>query len=115
MNRISNIPTEEIDENHPSTSGKMRVLGEKYNHPFGIVNMRKAFHNLYPKLTRQLPVSHRYVRFLPKSSEDLMELDKSDLVLLDTPFDYEIKEQGSYYHDPAISGEYTYLYNRSNV
>jgi hypothetical protein len=110
LNRISKIPMEEIDENHASTSGKMRVLGVQYSHPFGIENMRKAFHNLYPKLTKKLPVSHRYVRFLPKSSEDLIKLDKSDLVLLDTPFDYEIKEQGSYYHDPAISGEYTYLY-----
>jgi hypothetical protein len=52
LSRTSNIPVEEIDANHVSTSGKMTVLGIQYKHPFGIANMRKAFHNLYPKLTK---------------------------------------------------------------
>jgi hypothetical protein len=91
--RSSGGTTEIIDGNHPSVQNKQRILGVQYQHPFGISNMRQAFQNLYPSLTIQLTASHRYLRFLPHSSADLVKLDKSGFVLLDTPLDYEIVGQ----------------------
>lgn len=55
--------------------------------------------------------THKYVRFLPNSPQDLKVLDDSDLELFDTPFDYEVVTQGTYYHDAGLTREdYTWLY-----
>lgn len=55
--------------------------------------------------------THKYVRFLPNSYEDLKVLDDAGLDLFDTPFDYEVVTQGTYYHDPGLTrDDYTWLY-----
>lgn len=70
--------------------------------------MKKAYSNLklsnlkIPDVT--IEATHNYIRFLPKNEEDLdlLKEDKS-LVLYDIPLDYEIEQQGVYYHDPELS------------
>ena len=44
-----------------------------------------------------------YVRFLPKDSLELNNIEKdATLVMFDYPLDYEIEHEGEYYHDPEI-------------
>lgn len=84
---------------------KPTILGNQLQNPFQIDTMRKA----YKKLTGVdclLPVTHKYVRFLPETQEmyDSLLLDTS-LDLYDIPFDREIIELGDYYQSPGLSLE----------
>lgn len=47
--------------------------------------------------------THYYVKFHPRSSEELdLLVQDSTIIWYDIPLDYEIEEYGSYYHDPSI-------------
>lgn len=91
--------------------GKPLVLGKKLSNPFAIDNMQRAYQLLLERndsvsflfSTRVLKPTHWYIRFLPKNYEqyDLLVADTA-LVLSDIPLDYEIAEEGDYYHDPAV-------------
>ena len=51
----------------------------------------------------EIKVTDLYVRFLPKDSLELNIIEKDTvLILYDHPLDYEIVEQGEYYHDPEL-------------
>jgi len=87
------------------------VLGNKIENPYSIENMKKAYKSLQSQ--RQLKSAlideevieptHLYVRFLPVDSTELTTLNKdTTLELFDYPLDYEIEEEGFYYHDPKI-------------
>lgn len=84
---------------------KSTVLGNKLNNPFQIDTMRKAFKKL-TGVECPLPVTHKYVRFLPSTQElyDSLLMDTS-LILYDIPLDYEILELGDYYQSPGFSLE----------
>jgi len=88
----------------------MVVLGKKLNNPFAVENMRTAYQNLKASGTKTLDVDIKtnflYVKFLPKNINeyDLLTLD-STLELFDYPLDYELKEGGTYYHDPQINAK----------
>ena len=43
-----------------------------------------------------------YVRFLPKDEAELQLLEDAGLKLTDHPLDYEIVEEGDWYHDPEV-------------
>lgn len=117
------IPVETITTNTEFSSDGMVVLGEKLEDPYSVPNMNKAYESLKAQglLTsvKQEPITatHLYVRFLPKNETELTLLyDDKSLDLFDYPLDYEIKEQGSYYHDPDIpEGEHTWLYTSVSV
>ena len=89
---------------------KPTVLGGKLENPYSVDNMRKAYANKrasvinFPKM--DIRANHLYVRFLPKNEEELEKLyahESEDFILFDHPLDYEIAEQGNFYHDPTIS------------
>jgi hypothetical protein len=78
--------------------------------------MSKALENLYSsaRLSDNISVetSHLYVKFKPKTEEELDKLKKdSTLDLYSYPLDYEILQGGSYYHDPSLpASQPTYQY-----
>ena len=88
------------------TDGIIR-LGKKIDDPYAIENMKAAFLNLkssgvnLPK--QEIEPNKMYIRFLPKNEGEWQKLKRDpELTLFDFPLDYEIKEQGSYYHDPEL-------------
>jgi hypothetical protein len=90
---------------------KLVVLGQQINNPYSVANMTQAWNNLYSPDETQLSPTHLYVRFLPQNMEELKLLDDLDLDFDDYPLDYQILEEGDYYHDPSIPADKpTWLY-----
>lgn len=106
------ILTEPITELEESQFQEgMIQLGEKLENPYTVENMRKAYKNLTVNSNLKsssinesdIDISHYYVRFLPKSFEELEVLRKdTSFLLFDFPLDYEILEGGTYFHDPDL-------------
>ncbi len=84
----------------------MMVLGQKRNNPYSVAVMTQAWNNLYDPDVTALPATDLYVRFLPadlQEYKELLELEETrDLDFDDYPLDYEIIEEGGWYHDPSI-------------
>lgn len=99
------------------------VLGQTIEIPYSIENLTKAYNNLPPATRSVIDLSaikptHYYVRFTPKSGEDLDTLRnyKPRLILSETPLDREIVVNGAYYHDPSIPADLpTYQYSTISV
>ncbi|MHB0756895.1 hypothetical protein [Polaribacter sp. M15] len=94
-------------------------LGKKLENPFSVANMQRALDTIlkevkksksyqaksFQKSAEQIEIKETdlYVRFLPKDSLELNIIEKdTTLVLFDYPLDYEIEQEGEYYHDPEI-------------
>ena len=80
------------------------VLGARLENPYKTENITKALEALYPTKADRVDVrtTDLYVRFLPKSEDQLSVLEGMDLKLMDHPLDYEILEDGDWYHDPEV-------------
>ena len=80
------------------------VLGERLDDPYSVDNMTKALASLYPTKADRIvvPTTDWYVRFLPADEEQYTRLERMGLLLLDHPMDYEILQEGDWYHDPAV-------------
>ena len=105
----TNFPKEQEE-----TDGMM-LYGQKLENPYSIVNMEKAYADLIKTRAAgdfKIETTDLYVRFLPKDSVELLELQKDTLLdLFDYPLDYDIEVEGTYYHDPSIpEGQITWLY-----
>ena len=87
-------------------------LGERLENPYSVINIGKALSSVYPtRSMSEVPVTARYVRFLPKDMEEYSLLESLGLDLFDHPLDYEILRDGDYYHDPSVpAGEITWQY-----
>ena len=106
------------------------VLGEKLENPYAVATMKKALSNLNVTLkkaataqasaaktadvinTITVKPTHLYIKFLPKSEEELSILQSdSTLILYSYPLDYEIVAGSGYYRDPEVpAGQPTYQY-----
>jgi len=116
------VPT--VVETEKEPDGKI-VLGKKLENPYSVRNMQRAYNSLMEKeglksLTFDstiITVTDLYVRFLPDNAERLDALlEDPTLELFDFPLDYEILEEGVYYHDPTIPfNEITWLYTSVKV
>ncbi len=96
----------EKDVSHEFYEGQM-ILGEKLKNPYSVENMQKAYDNLQADNTLKSAVNikttHYYVRFRPKSFQELNILTRdTTLHIYDYPLDVEIKRGGTHYHDPSI-------------
>ena len=80
------------------------VLGARLENPYKTENITKAMQALYPTKADRVPVrtTDLYVRFLPKTEEQYAVLKDMDIRLTDHPLDYEILEEGDWYHDPEV-------------
>ncbi len=103
-------------KNNIAPEGDQIVLGQKYDNPYSVKNMWAAYAELKnsgePIGNIPITATDLYVRFLPQDTAQYNALEKdTSLVLFDYPLDYEIVQEGDYYHDPSIpEGEYTWLY-----
>ncbi len=120
----SNIATVVDNINRPT---RPIILGKRLNNPFSIENMQAALDSLKahtdqlegcmkaPNLINEIVVSTTdlYIRLLPENDMQYRTLmnDKT-LTLFDFPLDYNIEQNGDYYHDPTVTGNYTWLYTR---
>ncbi len=97
---VENKPVQSIPE------GKT-VLGKQLQNPYSVTNMNIAYENLKKsgKIQEELKIqpTNLYVRLLPENYEtyDKLVNDKT-LDLFDYPIDYEIVQQGNFYHDTSI-------------
>ena len=82
-------------------------LGEKLDDPYTVANMQAALNNVYPTKADRIDITATdlYVRFLPKSDEELKRLKDLGLYLMDHPMDYRIVREGDYYQDPDVGEE----------
>ena len=87
------------------------IIGKQLENPYSIKNMKKALMELENESGLksantdefEIETTHLYVRFLPKTEEQLNTLKKDTLLnIFDYPLDYEILKEGLYYHDPSL-------------
>ncbi|NBS20078.1 MAG: hypothetical protein EBS74_09915, partial [Flavobacteriia bacterium] len=114
---VEDTPALVEQQNRPDEITK---LGEQLVNPYSVENMKKALNYMleevgtsknqqarfFEQSASQMEIKETdlYVRFLPKDSLELNVLEKdSTLILYDHPLDYEIEEQGDYYHDPDLA------------
>ena len=92
------------DLNGRNLSHEKIVLGARLENPYKTENITKALQSLYPTKADRVDVrtTDLYVRFLPKTEEQLAVLEDLELKMMDHPMDYEILEDGDWYHDPEI-------------
>jgi hypothetical protein len=91
------------------------VLGRKRNNPYTVANMTAAYNRLYKKNLSTLPVTHRYVKFMPEDQDHLAILEDYEteelIAIFDFPLEYEIEVEGDFYVDPNVTDSlYTYQY-----
>lgn len=86
------------------------VLGAKLDNPYSVANLQIARDSLIaegatPSSLPAINVTHYYARFKPADDDALAELIDRDtsIIYYEFPLDYEIKEHGISYHDPAIA------------
>ena len=84
------------------------ILGEQLKNPYTPTLMAKAWENLQRKgVTSNYPVNirrtHLYVKFKPKSWDEYDDLKEDSLLQIsDIPYDYDILQNGNFYHDLAV-------------
>ena len=80
------------------------VLGARLENPYKTENITKALQALYPTKADRVEIrtTDLYVRFLPETEEQFALLEGQNLKLSDHPLDYEIVEDGDWYHDPEV-------------
>ena len=97
--------------------GSKMVLGEQLENPYSVENMKKALANLTANGRTSgdfdVETTDLYIRFLPA---DTLEYDAiasdTTLELYDHPLDFEIEQEGNWYHDPSIPDHLpTYQYS----
>lgn len=87
------------------------ILGDRLRNPYTVENVANALSVVYPETKGRIEVetTNIYVRFLPKTDEELALLD--GLQLTDHPLDYSIAKEGDWYHDPEVPDEnITWMY-----
>lgn len=98
------------------------VFGSRYEIPYSIENLRKAYDTLDPHTKAEINLdelspTHYYVRFAPLNGEDLdILLNDENLILYEFPMDVEIIKFGSSFHDPSLPEDRpTYQYTVVDV
>lgn len=110
--------TPETDNFHNFDSeGNKMVLGEQLENPYSVENMKKALANLTANGRTasdfDIGTTDLYIRFLPADSleYDAIAADTT-IELFDHPLDFEIEQEGNWYHDPSIPDHLpTYQYS----
>lgn len=88
-------------------SGNQVVLGKQLENPYSLESMKKALTNLQAngRVVTDLSIqtTDLYVRFLPADTLELEAISSDpSLVLFDHPLDFEIEQEGNWYHDPSV-------------
>lgn len=107
-----------LEEQYYEKTEGQTVLGDVIDIPYSIENLLTAYNNLSTSTKSQIDVedikpTHYYVRFYPKSIEelDILRNIKPYVFLSEIPLDRKIVIGGSSYHDPSIPEDLpTYQY-----
>jgi hypothetical protein len=97
------------------------LLGNQLQNPYTLSNMQAAVQELANNgststNTIDVRATHEYVKFIPKTTEELLELLKDKkIILYDFPLDYEITRQGNWYRDPEIEDPTKPTYHYASV
>ncbi|MDA3881741.1 MAG: hypothetical protein PF481_00480 [Bacteroidales bacterium] len=115
-----NIAESVTKSNESQFQEGMIQLGDKLDNPYTVENMRKAYQKIKDESQLKtsdisesnIEITHLYVRFLPKTDKEYaVLLNDTTLEIFDYPLDYEVKEGGTYYHDPELPDSvYTWKY-----
>ena len=91
---------------------EMIELGARLEDPYSLETVKSAIQSLYPtKAVSELQPTDYYVRFLPKSDEQVRWIEKHCSKVLDHPLDHAILREGDYYHDPSLGEDsFTWQY-----
>lgn len=96
------------------SKGEKVVLGKKLENPYTVANMKRAYAELKREYAEKeggdsleeinIYTTNLYVRFLPNDIDEynILAFDTT-LEIFNFPLDYELKEGGTYYHDPALA------------
>lgn len=113
-NKEGESPYRDLDYDYGrNLKHEMIVLGNRLENPYKTENITKALEALYPTKADRVDVrtTDLYVRFLPVDDNEFSMLEDLGLELMDHPLDYEILEEGDYYHDPEVrDGDITWQY-----
>ena len=87
--------------------GNRMILGEQLENPYSVENMKKALANLTANGRTasdiDIETTNLYVRFLPADSLEYDAIASDTTIeLFDHPLDFEIEQEGNWYHDPSI-------------
>ena len=103
------IQSSKTDDNIPY--GEALILGKQLENPFSVDNMERALNTLQ-RTERQatsipsqirINTTHQYIKLILKDSVDLFKIEAdTTLVAYDHPLDYEIVQNGDFYHDPEV-------------
>lgn len=95
----NDLPNVEYSEQSQPTIllNEIAVIGEKLPNPYSIENMRKAYENIKSRTKTSSPedlqATHHYIKFIPKSEVDLIEIQNLDaLELFLYPLDHEVSD-----------------------
>ena len=88
-----------------TAEGQMQ-LGDGLNDPYRIDNMRRAHASITGTKT-QLQPTHRYMRFLSKTDDELDLLKHADttIAFFDFPLHHAVARRGGGYHDPSLPAD----------
>ncbi len=86
---------------------EMIVLGDRLEDPYTVDNMERALNSLYPTKGSRISLKETdlYVRFLPSGDAQYRTLESLGVKMIDHPLDYQIVQDGDYYHDPGVPQE----------
>ena len=108
----------EIDDVESLASQEDKILlGKQLENPYSIANMKKALEHLKANGriggNFDIRTTDLYVRFLPTDSIQLEGLESDTTIeLFDHPLEFEIEQEGNWYHDPSIPDHLpTYQYS----
>ena len=90
-----------------ASEGSQMVLGEQLDNPYSVENMKKALANLNAngRIAGDFDIetTDLYVRFLPADSLEYDAITADTTIeVFDHPLDFEIEQEGNWYHDPSI-------------
>ncbi len=85
-----------------TTGYKYTQLGRKYNQPLTVANVMNAWNALSTNKLTTLAPTHKYIKLIPKTLDDLKAIADANIPVYTFPLDYEIIEYGDYMRDPAI-------------
>ena len=91
------------------------VLGNRLDDPYNITFMEQAFNimrsNGYVFPFSQLSPTGKYVKvFVRNAQTERILLSDTSIIWSDIPLDYEIIQDGAYYHDPDLPDTSSWLY-----
>lgn len=77
-------------------------LGRKYNQPLTVNNVLNAWNALSSKAISSLAPTHKYIKLMPQTPEDLKAIADANIPIYTFPLDYEIIQYGDYMRDPML-------------